>query len=608
MSNKSQPVRKGGVSLVTHKKAGDTAALITNGVDSYPEDSFAGSYSGQSDSTAVVIMEPTFKPGVLHALTATNNILGQCIEIMEVNVDGTGHTIELIEGGEENEGEKKILESFFNEPYPNKSMISIRRELRSDLESTGNGYLEVVRNIADEILMMNYLPGVDMRLVRYDEPVVVPKTLTRAGKEIEVKVRARERRFVQLINGKKVYFKEFGSSRDLDRDTGKWATGKLPIEKRASEVLHFTMTKEPKTPYGSPRWINQLPSILGSRKAEEFNLDFFDSGGLPPVLVVVQGGYLGEGVKDALQAHLGGTGSKHRAAIVEAISSSGSLDSSGSVKVTVERFGTERQQDSMFQQYDKNCEDHVRASFRLPPLFTGRAQDYNFATALTGYMTAEAQVFGPERVEFDERMRWIIKALGVKSYTFKSKPMTLTNVDNQLKAIELALSQKAVEVEGAVTALNTLTGLNLTYAEPTPPETPPTLANIDPITNLPYTNPVQPLHPNDPKLLAATGSKPTPFQPIPQAPKPDTPPLRAVKSDQTRLVKLAAQWSNVLGLAGACTMTEREVIIIKGDISELDQDDLKMFNEIMASKSLVNAQADFEGLAQLCGHASAMEA
>lgn len=616
MSNQKPPPitlsgHKSAFTGVTVKKAGDTAALITNGVDAHPDDSFSGAYTIQGGSEGVVIIEPTFKPGVLQALTTTNNILAQCVEVMEVNVDGTGHSIELIEGMAENEKEKQLLNDFFAEPYPNKSMISIRRELRSDLESTGNGYLEVIENLSGEVVMLNHLSSIDVRLVRYDDPVLVTRTIPRAGKDQEVKVRARERRFVQMVNGKKVYLKEFQASRELDRDTGKWANQgqKLPIEKRASSVIHFVVSKEAKTPYGSPRWINQLPSVLGSRKAEEFNLDFFDSGGLPPVLVVVQGGYLGEGVKESLQAHLGGSGNKHRAAIVEAISSSGSLDSSGSVKVTVERFGAERMQDAMFQQYDKNAEDHVRASFRLPPLFTGRAQDYNFATALTGYMTAEAQVFAPERLEFDERMRWVVKALGVKNYHFKSKPMVLTNVDNQLKALQMAVTAKLASTESTVKELNTLTGLHLEAEEAPAPETPPTVANIDPITNLPYRNPVQPLHPNDPKLLAATGGKPQPFQPIPQQPKkPEEPEaIKEKKSDKLGIVQLADQWANVLGLSGPCLMSEKEVVAIKGDISSLEAEDLKMFTEIMASKNMVGVQADFDGLAQLCGIAHTMK-
>lgn len=600
-----KPTHKSTVTLVTKKVASDTGALIVNGADSSPDDAFYGSYTAAGNDSVVSLIEPTFKPGVLEALTTTNNILLQCIDAMVVNVDGTGHTIELIEGATESESEKKILENFFDEPYPNKSMLSIRKELRHDLEATGNGYLECIRNANDDLTLLNYTPAADMRLVRLDAAVPVKRTLERGGREVEVVIRARERRYVQMVNGKKVFFREFMSSRDLDRDTGKWAaTGvKLPIDKRASEILHFTVSKEPKTPYGSPRWINQLPSILGSRKAEEFNLEFFDSGGLPPVLVVVQGGYLGTDVKESLQAHLGGKGSKHRAAIVEAISSSGSLDSSGSVKVTVERFGAERMQDAMFQQYDKNAEDHVRVAFRLPPLFTGRAQDYNFATALTGYMIAEAQVFAPERTEFDERMWWLVKALGVKNYIFKSKPLTLSNMDNQLKAMQMAITAKIVDNENAIEELNTLTGLHMEVAEP-PPEPEKPEANIDPITNLPYTTPVQPLHPNDPKFLKLSDAAKAPPEPPVKPAKPTL--VRAAKTEGVGIVNLASQWANVLGLSGPCLMTDQEVRTIKGEVSTLTGEDLKMFNEILASKTLTGVQSDFEGLAELCGHSTSM--
>lgn len=576
----------------------DTTTLITNATENFPDDAFSNLYMGQSGSDRFVqILEPTFKPSTLKAITTQNNILLQCIDAMEVNIDGTGFTIELWEGEKEDEKEKQVLQDFFDEPYPGKSMIGIRREMRNDLESTGNGYFEVSRSMSDEIQLLNYIDSCDLRLIRLDDPVFVTKTIMRRGKEVKVKMRVRERRFVQLVNGKKVYFKEFGASRDLDRNTGKWAEGgaRLSFMSRASELIHFTGVKEAKTPYGAPRWINQLPSVLGSRKAEEFNLEFFDSGGLPPVLVIVQGGYLGAGVKDSLNAHLNGRGANHRAAIVEAISSSGSLDSAGSVKVTVERFGTERQQDSMFQAYDKNAEEHVRIAFRLPPLFIGRAQDYNFATAKTGYMVAEAQVFLPERNEFDEKMWQITKAMGVKKYVFKSKPLTLTDIEQQLKAIELGLTNKIVEGEEVIATLNDLTGMNLVYQEP--PATP----GFDKEGN-PLPRPVSTAAPAGSQTPSST-----PANNDPNAVNSSTKPkLSVVKAEDfsalTRIIKLADEWTTVLGLAGPCNMSEGEIEGVKKSVNELEGAEQKLFNELIASKSLVNIDA--EGLAELCGHAA----
>jgi PBSX family phage portal protein len=614
------------VSRVTmvNKADGGTAGMVTNGTDSNPEDVFAGSYTTQGGNGTVSIIEPTFVPLSMKRLVTQNNILAQCIEAMEVNVDGTGHSIELIPDQKEAEKEKQILTDFFNEPYPGKSMVSMRRDLRHDLEATGNGYLEAIRSVGGDLIMLNVLEAVDIRMIRYDDPVFVTKTVTRAGAELTVKIRARERRFVQTVNGKKIYFKEFGASRELDRDTGLWAAPgvQLSVAKRASEILHFTVTKEAKTPYGTPRWINQMPSVLGSRKAEEFNLDFFDSGGLPPVLVLVQGGYLGEQVRADLAAHLGGKGTKHRAAIVEAISSSGSLDSSGSVKVTVERFGTERQQDSMFQQYDKNCEEHVRVAFRLPPLFVGRAQDYNFATAQTGYMVAEAQVFGPERLEFDEKMKPVVKALGVKSYEFKSKPLTITSIEDNLKALELAVG-KVASGETVLDEINKLTGMHLEYEKPAP--LPLAVGQVDPATGevIAAPPPPEPGAPTKKKLPAsadASGGKggrngdqsadPSKTNNQTSEKQPEKKPTaRDVKKTETlvAMIGLVEDWGNVIGLRGPCTKSDEEVTIIKHEVSSLEGEELKQFNELMAARSLTHVEGTIEGLAALCGAVTALE-
>ncbi len=578
--------RKSTVTLVAARKAADTK-LFTNGADAIPEDSFAGSYMTASSTNNTSIIEPTYKPGTLKYLCQQNNILGQCVDAMEVNVAGTGHKIVLPEGKAENEKEKSTLEEFFSEPYPGKSMVTIRREIDRDKEESGNGYMQVIRNAMDEVVMCNSLDSESMRCLRLDDPVYAEKTITRKGVEITVSVHTRERRFVQIINGKKTYFKEFGASRDLDKTTGLWAPeGKrLPIKDRASEVIHFTLTKEPKSPYGVPRWINQLPSVLGSRKAEEFNLEFFDAGGLPPVLVLVQGGYLGDEVKDALTAHLSGSkASKHRAAIVEATSSSGSLDSTGTVQIRVERFGSDRQKDAMFQEYDRNTGNHIRVSFRLPGLFLGMSEDYNFATALTSYMVAEAQVFAPERFEFDEVMNnTIVKALGAKDYRFQSLPISLADTATQIKAIELTLG-KGVLLENSIDLLNQITGLKLEYDKDyVPPE----------------------VQAREDQLAADDADRQMQKEHMRQAGMPPKPKaLVAVKNEgverTTTLIHLANGWAGVLGITND-TIDGLDRNTIKKAVSALEGDDLRQFNEIMAAKSLSLSSVDLDGLAELCG-------
>ena len=416
------------------------------------------------------ILEPTYNPISLMTLTHQNNTLLQAISAMEINVDGTGYEIERRDGEEMSEEDEKKAEKiseFFDEPYPGESFLTIRRKLRRDIESTGNGYLEVIRNVKGDVVFIRHIEAKMMRLLRLDDATMMKKTIMRGGKEITVNVYDRRRRFVQVVGRNKVkYFKEYGEPAVLDALDGRWEgapeagsqgtiTGepndpvdvrrdaykgeKVKAGNRATEILHFTALPDVLTPYGVPRWINNLPSVLGSRKAEEFNLEFFDHGGLPPAMILIQGGQLSKDARDELSKYLAGKASmKQRGVIAEIFAASGDLGSAGSVKVSVERFGDERQKDSMFMQYDGSCAEHVRISFRLPPMFLGLSEAYNFATAYTAYMIAEAQVFSPEREEFDEIINLTFMREMHPEYIYRSVGLNVVDVEQKLKGLEMS--------------------------------------------------------------------------------------------------------------------------------------------------------------------------
>lgn len=579
--------KEGSITKIGSVRKADTQSLITNGADAFPEDDFTGQYWTQGTAiNGVSIIEPTYKPGVLHALTTQNNILSQCVEAMEVNIDGTGHSIDLIDHeGEDDETEKAMLEEFFKEPFPGKSMIEIRRALRRDIESTGNGYMEVIRYADDNIAMLNVIDCNEMRLIRMDDAVDVVRPIVRGGKEVNVRIKARERRFIQFINGKKVYFKEFNASRDLDRNTGLWSKNgeRLPVDKRASEILHFKGNNEPKTPYGAPRWINQLPSVLGSRKAEEVNLEFFDGGGIPPLLILIEGGTIGTTVKNELKQHLSGKGNKDRAAIVEIASSSGTIDVAGKVNVRVERFSGEKQGDSLFQNYDKETAEHVRVAFRLPPIFLGKAADYSFASAYTSYMVAEAQVFFPERDEFDSKINnTILRAMKVTKYKYRSLPVTLVDVANQLKALELVLASQIVSGDGIVKGLNDITGLSMEYTKPPEPPAQSPQAEVQ--------TPPEKYGTGMSNALTLKGETLLPEH--------------QGTLIEDRILKLASDWVDSNGLV--CSETKNtysslERSLVAQEVSQLRAEDARVFNQLVVFKSLVRITEDIDSLAELCG-------
>jgi hypothetical protein len=118
--------------------------------------------------------------------------------------------------------EKAMLKAFFKEPFPNESFVSQRRKLRADIEMTGNGYLEVIRNLEGKIVFLRHLDSSTMRLVKLDNPVMVEKIIERNGVPFKANIWVRERRYVQRVGTNYIYYKEFGSDRRLSREDGGW--------------------------------------------------------------------------------------------------------------------------------------------------------------------------------------------------------------------------------------------------------------------------------------------------------------------------------------------------------------------------------------------------
>lgn len=457
------------------------SAVRSNAVE--VEDEFKNFYLGSGGNNEREIIVPPFNPRVLRRLCSENNALQPCIDAMVTNIDGTGFEFtrdDLAPEDADKDPEILKLWDFFLQPWPGETFIQQRKRLREDLEQTGNAYLEVIRNARDEIVFLRPIDAVMMRMVRLDDPYPALKTVKRNNTVQRIRVAVRERRFVQMVNTQKlVYFKEFGSDRDLDKDTGRWsAVGtRLPFKKRATEVIHLFINQDAATPYGLPRWINQMPSVLGSRKAEEFNLDFFDNGGVPPVLILLQGGVLGAQTREAIQKqNQAPAKQKSRMMVIEAEPTGGGLDSPGTARVTVERFGSERQNDSMFEKYDDKSEQRVRRSFRLPPIFVGAAEDYSFATAYTSYTVAEAQVFKPERSEFDDIITLkLLPALGAaEGYMMRSLPMQIEDITMKLKGIEMLWKTGHANLKDVVREINRTINSNIkfeeTYTAPEPPQ------------------------------------------------------------------------------------------------------------------------------------------
>lgn len=433
------------------------------------EDEFKGLYGplgSDGKDSDVQIIEPPYLPRTLEALCQQNNTLNVCVAAIVTNVHGTGFDIKAKKEEDAQDEKIKEIAAFFEETYPGESFRELRRQVGKDLERIGYAYIEVIRHLTGEIAFLRRLDPKMMRMVKLGKEMPTKVKSVRNGKVVEVNMMKRFRRFVQTLNGTQtLYFKEYGCKEPMDKNTGKWG-GQIGLANAASEIIHLTRDDDSLTPYGTPTWLAQLPSVLGSRKAEELNLTFFDHGGVPPMMVFVNGGSLTPRAADALRQHLSG-GNKHTIPVIETVSTGGSIESPSAVKVTIERFGSERQDDSMFENYDERCEKRVRRAWRLPPLFIGATDDYNFASAYASYLVAEAQVFAPERQEFDDLInRTIMRELDPEGkFMFVSRPINMKDIEKQMNALKIAIDGQTIGRKQLVDQINTMTGLDLRLDE-----------------------------------------------------------------------------------------------------------------------------------------------
>jgi PBSX family phage portal protein len=386
------------------------------------QDPFSKHYaSGVSVAGPEHILPPPYSPYALMRFPNENNTLRQCIDAMVVNIESMGHRLEYVgpEGADETSEalmEKARIEALLDQPNGEYSLIELRERRRRDIETYGYTFLEVCRGTyTGEIVSYYHVPAHTMRLSAVDAtPTEVTLWINRDGKFIKQKVQRRFRRYIQEIGTRRVYFKEFGDPRSISARTGK-VISKGSSDEEATEIK-FDNLYSPGSPYGMPRWINQLPAVMGSRESELTNLQFFKDNAIPAMAVLVSGGQLTDESIGEIEEHINAvTGRKsiHRVMVLEAEGLEKATAADKSVpapRLELKPLIHDRQNDALFQEYDKNNQAKVRSSFRLPPIFVGRSEDLTYATAQASLVMAEGQVFGPERNKVDDLFNYTLLA------------------------------------------------------------------------------------------------------------------------------------------------------------------------------------------------------
>lgn len=356
----------------------------------------------------------------LRNLVKNSTILPQCIRAYKNNIAGFGIGVRYIEDGEETP-EKAAEFSRAEEIIELLNIEQDTKEVFEDIvearETYGIAYLEVIRNVAGEVVQIDFIK--DTPSIRKTKPLepYIPSIYYHHGQQLERK--KRYCKYKQEIGGKTVYFREFGDPRIMDIRDGKYlAKGEtLDLEYQANEIMEFAIGTEA---YGEVRWIGQVLGVDGSRKAESLNNNYFENGRHTPLMIMIKGGTLTDESFEKLQNYMNeikGAAGQHAFIILETESTDGRTDFDQSEKpeIEVKDLANILQKDELFQDYLDNNRRKVQSAFQLPDLYVGYTTDFNRATAQTAQEVTEEQVFQPER----KSLAWAINNRLLNGYQFQ---------------------------------------------------------------------------------------------------------------------------------------------------------------------------------------------
>ncbi len=465
------------------------------------------------------IHEPPFDLLMLAMLPEHSTELGPVLEAMEVNIEGFGHRfvprIDMDKADDETKAavrkEHTFLTNFFAHASLRDSFTATRRKLRRDHEGIGNSYYEVIRSATGDIHGLNHLPGYQMRLGVMDqdqikvEVPILELQVDGSVKVVEITTWQRFRRFVQsrtvqrqnlsfVGTGKLRWFKEFGDPRVYNQDTGDEVTGEdlatFPEEKRANEVVHFRIYS-PRTPYGLPRFIGNLLSIFGDRAAEEINFTTFTNNNVPSSMILVSNGQLTDDtlarIKEFMES-LQSSDNRSKMLLIEAESADQSEvgEDGGHVKIEVVPMTDSQHSDAMFLNYQDKNKSNIPRSWRIPPIFVGKSQDFTKATAEASRKLADEQVFAPERDEVDAFInRRLFPSMNIIYHRFKSNSPNTTDNAELVKLVANAEKTGGMTPRIARGILEDILGLELpAFPEGFNPDVPFSLTMAEAVKNL----------------------------------------------------------------------------------------------------------------------------
>jgi len=278
----------------------------------------------------------------------------------------------------------------------------------TDVEATGNGYLEISRTTNGKIGYIGHIPAKTMRVRRL-----------RDG-------------FIQLLYGKAVFFRNFG-----DQETPN------PIadgSDRPNEIIHLKKYTPMNNYYGIPDIVAAANAMTGNEFAGKYNLDYFENKAVPRYIITVKGAKLSaESERKLLEFfQVGLKGRNHRSLYIPLPADS--AESKTEFKMEPIEANP---QESSFNVYRRSNRDEILMAHRTPVNKIGTPEGINLAAARDADKTFKEQVCRPAQENLEKKLNKIISEM-TDALQIKFNELALTDEDTQSKIDERYLRMQVI--------------------------------------------------------------------------------------------------------------------------------------------------------------------
>jgi PBSX family phage portal protein len=278
------------------------------------------------------------------------------------------------------------------------SFTHILEKFYTDVQATGNGYLEIGRTINGKIGYVGHIPATTMRVRRLKDG------------------------YIQIIGNKVVYFRNFGAKNP----------NPITNDPRPNEILHYKEYSPLNTFYGVPDIMSAVSALHGDQLASQYNIDYFSNKAVPRYVVTLKGAKLSEEAEDKMFRFLQTSlkGSNHRTLYIPLPSDS----DTNKVEFKMEPIENGVQEAS-FNEYRIRNRDDILVAHQVPLSKIGGGDSSAIAAALAQDRTFKEQVARPAQTNLEKMLNKIVKEQ-TDILELKFNELTLTDEIAQSQILE----------------------------------------------------------------------------------------------------------------------------------------------------------------------------